>query len=324
MARKLPWAVNDDPQAKRSRTSLPPACSVLNKEYSITPLDKDENHDLPSNRGRALETSARKGVMRSGYDKDDVYIMVEDEFQTVAQSYTAHLHHAEYKRLMREARTVPPKDLPEPTSPMSSEAKRRLQGAALQKRQGDVLHQVLGKRSPEQDEEDKMNNLWSGTSLAPLMAQGSQQKTSLVGLERISSSTRAGSGYSRPKSSGAHFRVEEASESEELTSIGTGGRSRRADQAQRAHRASRHTSKTLPPRSRVLPTQKQGDEPHRPTSAVLDLDEQTTDRGDSRNKWSSQTTRPKGPASSSNFMNRKSEKEKERQSRLGDVPLFII
>lgn len=226
---------------------------------------------------------------------------------------------------MREARTAPPKDLPEPTSPMSNEAKQRLQGAALQKRQGDVLHQLLGKTSPERDEEDKMSNLWSGTSLAPLMAQGSQQKTSLVGLERISSSTRASSGYSRPKSSSSHLWDEEVSEGEGPTSFGPRSRSRLDDHAQPAQRAPHRTGQTLPPRSTILPASKQGgEEPCRWTSSILDIDEQTTDSGNSRNKWSNHSTRPKAQASSNNFMKRKSEKEKERQSRLDDVPLFII
>jgi len=267
-------------------------------------------------------------LMRGGYDKDDIYIMVEDEFETVAQSYTAHLHHAEYKRLMREARTAPPKELPEPTSPMSNEAKRRLQSAALQKRQGDALHHVVGKTSSEQDEDDKMSNLWSGTSLAPLMTQGSQQKTSLVGLERISSSTRAGSGFSRPKSdpksSSAHLRDEEISDSDEPTPFRPGSRSRLDGQAQPPQRAPHHTDQPLLPRGTPLPIHKQGERAHRPASSILDIHEQTVDRHDSRNKWTDHSTRPKAQAIGSSFMKRKSDKEKERQARLDDVPLFII
>ena len=139
--------------------------------------------------------------MHEGFDRDDAYIMVEDEFQTVAQSYTAHLHHAEYKRLVKQARQVPPKALPEPTSPMSKQAKNRLRIAALEK-QIDTLRQVTGKATLGDDEdEDKVADLWSGTSLAPLMASGSQQKRSLVGLEGISSSTKAGLGVTRSQNS---------------------------------------------------------------------------------------------------------------------------
>lgn len=135
--------------------------------------------------------------MHEGYEGDDIYIMVEDEFQSVAQSYTAHLHQAEYKRLMKEARNKPPKALPEPTSPMSKSSRNRLKSAILQNLQKDALRQVSGKDPQEEEDEDGVADLWLGTSLAHLMTTGSQGKTSLVGLERISSTTRAGVGLSR-------------------------------------------------------------------------------------------------------------------------------
>ena len=140
--------------------------------------------------------------MHDGYDRDDIFIMVEDEFQTVAQSYTAHLHHAEYKRLVKQAREAPPKALPEPTSPMSKQTRNRLKAVALEKRQKESLRRVTGQKSNgEQEDEDKAADLWSGTSLAPLMANSSQQKRSLLGLEGISSSTKAGLGVGRSQSS---------------------------------------------------------------------------------------------------------------------------
>ncbi|KIW63779.1 hypothetical protein, variant 3 [Phialophora macrospora] len=157
--------------------------------------------------GRTPSSSPIRGpppvdLMHEGYDRDDAYIMVEDEFQTVAQSYTAHLHHAEYKRLIKQARQAPPKALPAPTSPMSREAKNRLRTAALDQRQKETLRRVTGNKAHgDEDEDDKVANLWSGTSLAPLMAGGSQQKRSLVGLEGISSSTKAGLGLTRSQRS---------------------------------------------------------------------------------------------------------------------------
>lgn len=135
--------------------------------------------------------------MHEGYDRDDIYIMVEDEFQTVAQSYTAHLHYAEYKRLVKQAREAVPKPLPEPTSPMTVETKNRLRTAALRKKQTQTLRQITGVKDQEEQEEDEGADLWSGTTLAPLMAGGSQHKQSLVGLERISSNTKAGRGVMR-------------------------------------------------------------------------------------------------------------------------------
>jgi hypothetical protein len=265
--------------------------------------------------------------MRNGYDKDDIYIMVEDEFQTVAQSYTAHLHHAEYRRLMREARTAPSKNLPEPTSPMSNEAKRRLQSAALQRRQSDVLHQVTGKASTVQDEEDKISDLWSGTSLAPLMVQSSQQKTSLVGLERISSTTRAGSGYSRPKSSGGQVSNEELGNREEHTSVGPGSYSRLDGRAQHDQRTSDRTNQKFLPRSISVVTQQRTEQRLTSTSSIHDIDDETSGEGNNllgKRKPNENSIRPKAQALGSTFMKRKRDKEKEKQSRLDEVPLFII
>src|ERR1700761_3229766 len=140
--------------------------------------------------------------MHEGYNRDDIFIMVEDEFQTIAQSYTAHLHRAEYKRLVKQARRAPPKALPEPTSPMSKETMNRLRASALEKKQKESLRQIAAQSSKEDEEdEDKVADLWSGTSLAPLMAGGSRQTRSLVGLEGISSNTKAALGLFRSQSS---------------------------------------------------------------------------------------------------------------------------
>src|SRR4051812_31525888 len=106
MARKLPWATSDEPAAKRSR----PSPSARPKQTSHHPGEDDDDH-LPSNRGRRTKTSPKMASrstrtpstspvrappsverMRDGYDGDDIFIMVEDEFQSIAQSYTAHLH----------------------------------------------------------------------------------------------------------------------------------------------------------------------------------------------------------------------------------------
>lgn len=43
--------------------------------------------------------------MREGYNADDVYLMVEDEFLSTAKAYTQHIHHAEYVRLKKLARS---------------------------------------------------------------------------------------------------------------------------------------------------------------------------------------------------------------------------
>ncbi|OAP64856.1 hypothetical protein AYL99_00828 [Fonsecaea erecta] len=219
MARTLPWSVDRLPAANKARMTPAPR---VKRERALSPARSENLADKvrATDRGRPLKTVTRTNLsrrtpssspvrgpptielMQEGYDADDNYIMVEDEFQTVAQSYTAHLHHAEYKRLVKQAREAAPKALPEPTSPMSERTKRWLKSAALQNKQNETLRRVMGDPILEEEEdEDKVTDLWSGTSLAPLMASSSQQKRSLVGLEGISSSTKAGMGLARSQSS---------------------------------------------------------------------------------------------------------------------------
>ncbi|ETI20846.1 hypothetical protein G647_07189 [Cladophialophora carrionii CBS 160.54] len=259
--------------------------------------------------------------MHEGYDGDDAYIMVEDEFQTVAQLYTAHLHHAEYKRLVKQARQAPPKALPAPTSPMSKEAKNRLRTAALEKRQKEILRRVTGNKTREEggeDEDDKEANLWSGTSLAPLMAGGSQQKRSLVGLEGISSSTKAGLGLTRSQSS----RIE-TKEGEDGDAFGLSETHHKTPQ-QREEAVNAITSQTISVTraidqslSKSEPAPVNG-EPAKPPSTkrkfFFDLD----DGWDSpETVVKSEDDRPKSrPASLL-------DKGKEKRSRLDEVPMWL-
>ena len=213
MARKLPWSGDPEPPVKRQRT-------IEASVKSSTPPNLQNTDDEPARpaRGRAPPSTPSKRRARSrspstspppappdvepmveGYDADDTWMMVEDEFQTLAQSFTRHLHHAEYKRLVRKAREAPRKVLPEPVSPMSKKTKQRLQRGALASKQQEALDRIISGKSTfgtDDPEEEKVEDPWRGTHLAGLMATGSQEKTSLKGLERMPSSTRAAKGFS--------------------------------------------------------------------------------------------------------------------------------
>ena len=129
--------------------------------------------------------------MRPGYEADDIYIMVEDELQAVAQTFTHHLHAAEYKRLKKKAREAPPRTagmLPRLSPNAPREVKRKFEVMALQDQQKDVL---------DGDEGEKTRDPWLGTSLAGLMGNSSQPKRALIGSQDIQSSTRAANGFGR-------------------------------------------------------------------------------------------------------------------------------
>lgn len=145
--------------------------------------------------------------MIAGLDGDDVYMMVEDEFYATAQTFTVHLHRAEYKRLMREAREKKRRGLAPAVPDIPDHAARavrdQLTRQALDERQGSGVKALMGGllSSDREDEgelvkeEEKVNDPWAGTSLAPLMRYDSNERVSLKGLERISGATRAAQGF---------------------------------------------------------------------------------------------------------------------------------
>lgn len=211
MARKLPWATISEasttpgrqkPAAKRPKrefsaspssndggtpmTPKGPAQSKL--KFEVTPKEHRASRSPSTSPIRAPPTA---GPMRPGYEADDIYIMVEDELQAVAQTFTHHLHAAEYKRLKKKAREAPPRTLdmlPRLSPNAPKEVKRKFEVMALQDRQQNVV---------AEDVEAKSRDPWLGTSLAGLMGSSSQPKRALVGNQEIQSSTRAASGFGR-------------------------------------------------------------------------------------------------------------------------------
>lgn len=136
--------------------------------------------------------------MLEGYDHDDRYIMVEDEFHSIAQIFTQHLHHAEYRRLKRKARDAAPPTF-RPTEATRTETKKKLEARALRAKRKDAVEgmtNVVG--LSEGGDEEQEDDPWLGTSLAGLMTDACNQKrTALVGLEKIQSDTRAARGFGR-------------------------------------------------------------------------------------------------------------------------------
>ena len=149
--------------------------------------------------------------MEEGYDHDDMYIMVEDEFHSIAQTFTQHLHHAEYQRLKKKAKNATPPEF-KPTEAMRVEARKKIEARALRARQKDALENITNGVSLSADEEEEHDDPWLGTSLAGLMTDASKQKRmALVGLEKVQSSTRAAKGFGRGTGDSPAGRVEKMS-----------------------------------------------------------------------------------------------------------------
>ncbi|PWY72191.1 hypothetical protein BO94DRAFT_539317 [Aspergillus sclerotioniger CBS 115572] len=129
-------------------------------------------------------------------------MMVEDEFYAVAQTFTQHLHYAEYLRRKKEAKlqnATAIQNIARPTdgvTPTSEEVRKKAAAAELSAQQKAGL-QKLGNRpavdSEEETEGPEEDRIWAGTSLHDLMISPRKVR-SLVGMQGIKSSTRAAAG----------------------------------------------------------------------------------------------------------------------------------
>jgi hypothetical protein len=292
--------------------------------------------------------------MREGYDGDDVYMMVEDEFCSVAQSFTAHLHHAEYKRLMHKARHSQPKTLPELSPSMPREVKHRLHREKLEQKQKAALAE-LGAGIQNMDEiEDgvddiKVDDPWSGTSLAGLMSTGNQHKTSLIGLERIPSMSRAAKGYTKGRTDEASKSSKTKDIAAELglpaNQVSTANAMEDDDETRSVRRPkiefddeitdlpvpSSKRPRTVPIKnntvttakaSTVSVTERLGNRSNTKSRRSL-IDELDDFEGPTLDPPSPPPTRSKS-SSLSGSKRKDEEKKKDRRSRLDEVPVFMI
>lgn len=118
MPRTLPWLAQDKLSAFKQPSSSSPA-PLAKRKRAPSPSEDLVDSDLnpvstPARRARqqlarSPSTSPAPappevGYMREGYNADDIWMMVEDEFFSTAQSFTQHIHHAEYVRLKNLAK----------------------------------------------------------------------------------------------------------------------------------------------------------------------------------------------------------------------------
>lgn len=139
-----------------------------------------------------------------GLDQDDVWIMVEDEFYAVAQSFTQHLHHAEYARLKREAKAQSAAAVGEMERPtdgrttMPKELQQKKEAEALAARQKAGLEQLAAQDDNNDSDDD--DDAWAGTHLHGLLTSPRESR-SLAGAHAMKSSTRAAAGFGQASES---------------------------------------------------------------------------------------------------------------------------
>jgi hypothetical protein len=144
--------------------------------------------------------------MNEGIDHDDKYRIVEDEFLSIAQRFTVHLHAAEYKRQQkmvksRNADTINSISRPV-TGKMPDQTRRKVEAVARAKTQKTVLAGLLGKgvgNGDVSDDSDDADGLpYVGTTLHGLMDSPRRKAASLTKLGTTAATTRAAAGFKQP------------------------------------------------------------------------------------------------------------------------------
>ncbi|KAJ5123234.1 hypothetical protein N7448_009331 [Penicillium atrosanguineum] len=135
-----------------------------------------------------------------GLDHDDAWIMVEDEFYTIAQTFTQHLHYAEYVRRKKYAKAQSAAEIgaiERPTdgkTPMSKELQQKKEAEVRATRQKAGVEEVAGQDDKDDTDDDDDDDNWAGTHLHGLMTSPSKPR-SLLGSHILKSSTRAAAGF---------------------------------------------------------------------------------------------------------------------------------
>ncbi|OJD13875.1 hypothetical protein AJ78_05722 [Emergomyces pasteurianus Ep9510] len=218
MPRTLPWQSDE-----KSRKSVTPAtsCSKKQSKSTFSTVAESCNVPMPTRTPRQLVRTPSTSppceappveFMKEGLENDDQYIMVEDEFLATAQTFTRHLHHAEYVRKKKEAKMKNANTIEDiarvgAKSTLSAEHRKKLESeenSTRQKAALDELKRVAGRPPVDSEvedqgiesDEDKDDDPWVGTSLQNLMTNQTKHQ-SLVGLHRIKSTTRAAFGFAK-------------------------------------------------------------------------------------------------------------------------------
>jgi len=124
---------------------------------------------------------------------DDRYRMVEDEFLSIAQQFTVHLHTAEYKRQTtevkaRNADTINSISRPV-TRKMPDHTKRKIEAVTRSKKQKAALDGLFGRKGDEDDESDA-ELPYMGTTLHGLMDSPRKKSMALTKFGRKAASAK--------------------------------------------------------------------------------------------------------------------------------------
>lgn len=154
--------------------------------------------------------------------RDEHYIMVEDEFLTIAQIYTRSVHRAEYERLQHLAHAKNATRISEIQRPvsgvprMSKETLLKHELAAKRHATEDALKRLPGvaRKWDEDSSEDEARktarSVWGKSSLGLLMCSPKKRERDLSARWTVKPGTRAAAGFLKSEVDGRRGRFEGA------------------------------------------------------------------------------------------------------------------
>ncbi|KAI1205819.1 uncharacterized protein F4807DRAFT_253607 [Annulohypoxylon truncatum] len=224
MTRKLPWKR----LAERSIASPPKPATPASvrpqkvkrddldggdKEPGASPAPNkrikkvDSSSTTPNRVPRAGSTSPPpeplpERYMIEGLENDDLYRMVEDEFLSTAQQFTAHLHAAEYHRLKAASKSQNADTIRDISRPvvgrMTDLVKKKQERKTRFERQKEVIRKARANKGQD-GETEREEDSWQSASLYGLMESPRKQATRLDNLTKAITTTRAAAGFSTTK-----------------------------------------------------------------------------------------------------------------------------
>ncbi|KAG9235857.1 hypothetical protein BJ875DRAFT_256908 [Amylocarpus encephaloides] len=211
MTRKLPWDISKAGRVKRSPSHTTPKRRKTKRTGSETPESEgpQRRRFKSTTPGREPSTSPPpepppESFMSDGMDHDDKYRMVEDEFLSVAQLFTVHLHTTEYKRQQIQVKSCNAEAIHSISRPvtgqMPNQTKRKLESAERSKLQRTAVDGMLKKESKDpvdSDDSDTGDLPYVGTTLHGLMDSPRKKAASLAGGTSLQLATRAAAGFTK-------------------------------------------------------------------------------------------------------------------------------
>ncbi|KAI8959200.1 hypothetical protein F5Y11DRAFT_359385 [Daldinia sp. FL1419] len=222
MTRKLPWK-----KAETSLTSIPrsPGLTPIGRQKKREVSEDDDNqaaaspapakrvkssHSVPASPApKPVAQSASsppspkplpESYMIEGLENDDLYRMVEDEFLSTAQQFTAHLHAAEYQRLKAASKSQNADTIRDISRPvvgrMTDLVKLKQERKARLEKQRAATRKARAERGLDDEPAASESDLWHTASLHGLMESPRKKATRLDNLTKVATTTRAAAGFS--------------------------------------------------------------------------------------------------------------------------------